>query len=238
MKSGVASTTLRWVVISLAVGIGASVTASESSAQRLDVGLKGGLSVANLTGEDVDQYDPQTLSAFTGGGFLTLRFTEAFAIQSEVSLLRKGAKIVFDDEVLDMAGEIRVDYIEVPLFLKLSTPPQGARSLVLAALAGPVLSFNSDCEIEASANGVSEKSKCDDMDVPIRSTEWGVAFGAGLGFPVGPGNIWLDGRYALGLTTIDDSDEEDDVRNYHFAVTAGYSLPLWNGRRTLAAVRR
>ena len=59
-----------------------------------------------------------------------------------------------------------------------------------------------------------------------------------MGVPIGRAHLWLDGRYVLGLTDIDDDAEEDlDLRNYHFAVTAGLSVPLWSGPRALASLR-
>ena len=57
----------------------------------------------------------------------------------------------------------------------------------------------------------------DDVE-DIKKTDFGIVFGFGTEF----GNICIDGRYEMGLTSIDDSDDNLDVKNRVFSFMLGY----------------
>ena len=60
----------------------------------------------------------------------------------------------------------------------------------------------------------------------MKSTEFGLQFGGGIGFPVGKGELGVDIRYILGLSTIDDSADEADVKNNVININLYYGFSL------------
>ncbi len=184
---------------------------------QMQLGVKAGLNLANLSGDDIEDTDART--GFAGGVFFMYQFSEMFAIQPEVYYTMKGAtqKDVFPG----VDATIKGDYFEIPVLLKLIIPLRGS-GIKPAIFAGPSLAFNTSAKIKIEADGESFEEDLED----IKSTDFGLVFGAGLGFPVGNGELGFDVRYILGLTTVDDSAEEADVKNgvINFNLYYGFSL--------------
>ncbi len=63
------------------------------------------------------------------------------------------------------------------------------------------LGINTTAKVKAEFDGQSQEEDLTDT----KSTEFGLQFGGGIGFPVGKGELGVDIRYILGLSTIDDS---------------------------------
>lgn len=193
---------------------------SVMQAQKMQIGPKAGVNIANLSGDDVEGTDSRT--GFGGGLFFMYQFSEMFGIQPEAYYTMKGAT-----EKLDVLGTTvdvtyTFDYVEVPLLLKLLIPIENS-AINPAIFAGPFVGFNTTAKIKAEADGQSEEMDIDE----VKSTEFGLAFGGGVGFPVGNNELGFDVRYILGLSTLDDSAEEADVKNsvINFNVYFGFSLP-------------
>ncbi len=67
-------------------------------AQRITAkGIKGGLNIATITGDDIEGFDSKM--GFVFGGFLTYEVNETFSFQPEVLFSRKGTK--FENEYID-----------------------------------------------------------------------------------------------------------------------------------------
>lgn len=68
---------------------------------------------------------------------------------------------------------------------------------------------------------------CADFGVPVKSIDIGAMGGAGLSIATGGSlAVTLDVLYNLGLTTIDDTSDEDDVKNRAWSIVAGVSFPV------------
>lgn len=67
---------------------------------------------------------------------------------------------------------------------------------------------------------MSAEADCDDQTVQLQveGTDFGLRFGAGVEI----GRFMLGGRYQLGLTSIDESSGNADIKNSVLAVTAGF----------------
>jgi len=189
------------------------------SLAQMQIGPKAGLNLANLSGDDIEDTDSKT--GFAGGVFFMYKFSDMFAIQPEAYYSMKGATDKFDYEGGTIDVTYSFDYIEVPLLLKLLIPITNY-SINPAIFAGPFVGFNTTAKAKAEADGQSEEQDVEDF----KSTEFGLAFGGGLGFPVGTNELGFDVRYILGLSTLDDSEEEADVKNsvINFNVYFGFSL--------------
>jgi hypothetical protein len=189
------------------------------SQAQMQIGPKVGLNISNVSGSDAGSPDSKT--GFAGGLFFMYQFSNMFAIQPEAYYTMKGAKEKQDIEGYTVEATVSLDYIEVPLLLKLIIPIQGS-SVHPAVFAGPAVGFNTTHKVKVEVEGQSAED-----DIPdVKSTEFSLVFGGGVGFPVGNNELGFDVRYNLGLTTIDDSADEYDVKNnvISFNVYFGFSL--------------
>ena len=63
-----------------------------------------------------------------------------------------------------------------------------------------------------------------DIKDEVKSFDFGVVFGGGLDFAAGSGSFVIDIRYTLGLTSVDDSGFDADLKNKVFSASIGYAL--------------
>ncbi|WP_022836511.1 porin family protein [Salisaeta longa] len=178
----------------------------------LKIGLRGGFAQSTVYGDDVAQSDYRP--GFSGGLFATYVVNDAFSIQPEVLYTVKGGKnIEFEGTTSDLRW--RLDYIQVPVLLKLSAPLNGV--ITPRLYVGPQVSFL----VGAEQNGV-------DVDDSLKSVDFGGVAGGEIGLDVSSftggvlDEIALDARYGLGLVALDDTAGELDVKNGTF--TSSLSL--------------
>ena len=192
---------------------------SISFGQGMQLGLKAGVNFANVVGDDVEGAESKT--GFAGGLFFMYQFNKLFAIQPEAYYIMKGAT---DEQTL--AGEtaevtLSLDYIEIPILFKVLIPIENS-PIRPSVFVGPYVGFNSTAKAKLEYMGQSVEDDIED----IKSTEFGLVFGAGLGFPVGTNEVGVDFRYGLGLTTLDDSAENADIKNSVFNINAYFGFNL------------
>jgi hypothetical protein len=201
--------------------------AGDGAAAEWTMGFKGGVALADLGGDDVDSDATETRAGFVGGAFAQADVSRNFGIRLEALYHMKGAST-------DAAGvdvTFQLDYFELPLLLVGQIP--ASESATFSAFAGPVFAFNASADLEASAGGLSGSVDISDY---IAGFEFGLAFGLGASFEAGPTVIALDGRYDLGLQTVDDgiadfvfgvgNGVEFDIKNRGFSFMAGIGFPL------------
>jgi hypothetical protein len=191
------------------------------SLAQIQIGPKVGLNIANIGGADADELVGESLDSKTGFGvgiFFMYQFSNMFAIQPEAYYSMKGATYKEDGGELT----ITLDYFEVPLLLKLIIPVEGS-NIRPSVFAGPAIGFNTTSKIKVEFDGESEEV---DMKDDTKPTDFSLVFGGGLGFMVGKNELGFDIRYILGLSSIDDSSDEIDLKNtaFSFNVYFGFSL--------------
>jgi len=186
---------------------------------QMQFGLKAGANISNLIGDDA--IDTETKTGFAAGVFFMYQFSTMFAIQPEIYYTMKGATEKQSISGVTVDFTYTLDYIEIPLLLKLLIPIQGS-SINPAIFAGPAIGINTTAKFKAEAQGQTLEEDLED----VKSTDIGLVVGAGIGFPVGENELGFDLRYILGLTTIDDSADEFDIKNsvVNFNVYFGFSL--------------
>ncbi len=210
---------------SIGLGIAALFAAPLAlEAQDVTIGVKGGVNVADLSiDEDGTDVETDTKSGIVGGVWAQFGISDIFAIRPEGLFSQKGTKSDIDG----LQFEAEIDYIEVPVLLVARVPTGG--SVRPYALAGPVISFETTCEIEIEGLGgeVSEDCETFDPEDPIltKGTDFGVAFGGGVEIETGK-LVWLaDGRYTLGLTDINDTEAApESYKNRAWSFTAGVGI--------------
>jgi hypothetical protein len=175
-------------------------------------GLRVGGTFMTFGGEDA----PSDLGRRTGltlGGFITFDFAGPFALQPELNYVQKGAE--------QANGTItKLDYIELPLLVKLQAPTGGAVSPHLFMGPTGALNINAEEETDAGTTDVSDN---------VRMVDLGLAFGIGLDAGLGAGTLLVDARYGLGVTSLDEDDdvaeaEDVSIRNQGFMITVGYAF--------------
>jgi len=206
------------IVLSLA---GASAfAATPAFGQGIDLGLKGGVNFAKLSGDDIE--DVSNRSGFAVGAFLNVSTGGFFSIQPEVLFSQKGAKLQSEDGEATM----KLSYVEIPVLLKVSPMLVGATGFKPFLYAGPVLGISAGCSISGEDEGISVDVDCGVGDfIDTKSTDLSAVFGAGGSFAVGRGTFSVEARYGLGLSDVFDV-EDMDVKNRAISVLVGYSIRL------------
>src|SRR5512134_3546851 len=102
-------------------------------------GVKGGVSLSHV---NADLFDTDNRTGFVGGVYGTFDLSPMFGVQPELLYVRKGAELFTTDVTIggitfgSVGTRLDVDYIEIPVLLRLSAPSPGPIDLRL--LAGPV----------------------------------------------------------------------------------------------------
>ena len=193
---------------------------SVSQAQ-IQLGPKAGLTIATVAGSDVEDFfgtTPDSRTGFNGGIFFMYQFNKMFAIQPEAYYIMKGAT----DNIEGVDVALKLDYIEVPLLLKLVIPVEGS-NVRPAIFAGPAIGFNMSAKVKGESG---EESAEVDVKDQVKSTDFSLIFGGGVGFMVGTNELGADVRYSLGLTSWDDSGNDADVKNNVISINAYFGFSL------------
>ncbi len=216
------------VAVVALVAVFALSSASVYAVEGLSAGAKAGLNIATLYGSDVEDAKMKIGAAF--GGFVNYSINDNIAVQPELLFSMKGAKSEFEEEILgvkfSMKETMKLSYLEIPILAKVSIPMEGKVKPVL--LIGPSLGIllSAKDKIEMEAAGVSASAEVDIKEI-IKPIDFGLVFGGGVDVAeLGPGNLTVDARYTLGLTSIDDSGLDLSMKNGVISVMAGYSFPL------------
>jgi len=176
-----------------------------AAAQSFELGVKGGMTVAAVTGpaqefESVVEETGTDLGVAIGGSFAYV-FTERLALQPEVLFVQKthALRLSSDDPLglftFDERFAVSLNYLEVPVLARVAI---GGRGLQL--LAGPSINFSLD-----------RNASVDLLDI-------GLVVGGGFYGRL----ITLEGRYEEGVTGSTSGPNEDQgVRNRAFLLLFG-----------------
>jgi outer membrane protein with beta-barrel domain len=182
------------------------VIGGSGQARAQAIGIKGGVSFGNISNKGLL---PSSLETRTGGalGVYLDSGTGLVSFGIEGLYAQRGAT---SNQSLATA-ETRLDYIDVPAYLKIMVPTPGVRPF---AYAGPQVSFEMKCRTAAGGRCPSGSSrKTTDFAGVIGG---GVRIGGNTGFTV-------EGRYVYGLTDLDLSTvtSSDSYKNRTFMLLIG-----------------
>lgn len=199
-----------WIAGALAAFM---VAAAPVDAQ-VRVGARVGANFANLSGDDADGFNSKT--GLYVQGVVGFPMGDFFGIETGLAYTQKGAF----EEHGDHEDEIDLTYLEIPVLFRANFSAEAFQPHLLV---GPSVAFNIGC---TSSEGNVETDCDDDDDTEIKGTDIGLIVGAGVDFPMGRMALTLDGFYNIGLTSIDDSVEDNDIRNEVWTIAAGISIPM------------
>jgi len=145
----------------------------DGTPQTKTFGLIGGVDFSTLTGSGVNNTKNRT--GFTGGAFFGVMVNNSVEVEPEILYAMKGTSFTDTDTTLAL------DYIEIPILVKLHLQPDGGMYL----LAGPAVDFNVSCKATAASS-----TDCSALGLSPNLT-----FGGVLGLGYSHGRIGIEGRY-------------------------------------------
>jgi hypothetical protein len=192
---------------------------SISQAQGLSIGPNVALNIASLGGKDVQSWLGSKVGMMIGG-FLNVPFGNMFALQPELAFTMEGAS----GSNAGTNVSVTANYIELPVLLKFYIPlAAGQQSIRPEIYAGPAIGLNVAASETDQSNGQTTNT---DLSSKVKSMDFSLVFGGGVGFKLGSGMLDFSLRYTLGLTTIDNSGNNATITTNSFAIVAGYAFSL------------
>jgi opacity protein-like surface antigen len=192
------------------------------------VGVKGGVAIEKLGGDDVTSDQVESRTGFVGGAYFQADLSSHFGVRLETLYFMKGASA----DSADVSATVKLDYVEFPLLAVAHLPVSEKARIDI--FGGPTFSFNTKAEVEASIGSFSGSA---DIGDAVKGFDFGLTFGAGMSFDVGSAILGIEGRYGFSLDTIADSDFANDsgvsdfsggadVKTKGFAVMASVGIPV------------
>jgi hypothetical protein len=154
-----------------------ALTSSTAAWAQVGGGIKVGVNLATLSGFN-DASTTQRVG-ITAGGFMTVGLAPMIAFEPEVLFSMQGSKLHVGTSGVSSDVTAKLDYVQVPLLLRLGNSGKAAASLY--AVAGPTFG------ILVRNQGVTDE---------LKNTDLGMVVGAGVTFS----RLLLEGRYTTGLT--------------------------------------
>ncbi len=211
----------RLAPVVLAALVAAPFLATAARAE-ISLGLKGGICVSQITS---DVLDPKWRTGAGGGVSLAIGLLPQLEFAPELLYVRKGAELFATDITIGgiTFGDIRtnfdLDYVELPLLLRFNLLPTSRARLMLEG--GPVVALKTAEKLTTS--GLASLSLSSDE---IKSNDYGLMLGGGVGLPLGTARLTLEGRYTFGLADVNDLPFGGELKNSDALILAGLEFPL------------
>jgi len=190
----------------------AMLACGAAAAEKARYGIKVGVNFANLEGDFQEEFwESKARVAPVIGGYAIVKLNEILYAQPEILLSYKGAKTA-EEQYRD---EIRLSYIDIPVFLKAVFPLHA--SLRPNLFVGPAVNLLTGSEYHSGKLNWEIEDETTNFDVSV-------IFGAGLDITNGKGAFVIEGRYTIGFESVDDRREPKDMRNRVFSLLGGYTF--------------
>ncbi len=178
---------------------------SAANSQGFHLGIKGGANVNKLTGKS---FNDQFSFGYHLGGFAEIGLGKKFSVQPEVlfNQINQDTSSQFRDiyNLSNVNSNVKLNYLSVPILLNYRL------SNFLALQAGPQFGILMDQNKKLLANGQDAFKKGD--------------FSMLGGIQLKLSSIRIYGRYALGLSNLNDIDNKDKWKSQSFQVGIGLAI--------------
>ncbi|MBD0256185.1 MAG: PorT family protein [Cytophagales bacterium] len=215
----------------------AALAVSTCGFAQISIIPKVGVNVSNAAISENNDYPGQkSLLGLTAGLGINFPLTsDAFlSVQPEILYSQKGWAGESSNALAGYEGTYRLNYLEVPLLLKINFGGETIRAYVNA---GPSFGYLLGGRVDGrlTALGVELFNIDDKLEftetpsltnlnqIDANRTEIGLNFGGGAGYSFGGKVLFVDVRYNLGLS---DYNRSFESKNRVFALTAGLQIPL------------
>lgn len=177
-----------------------------ANAQKIRVGVHAGIDAARFRISGVEGGPLKYKSELTGGVSVEAAFSPIVGVQLEGNFSQQGTGLINDDGANALTYSL--DYITVPVLLKLAATPQ------LSFHAGPQIGFL----LSGHQRNISNPGQ-DDIKDQLEKTAYYAVFGSEYRFNNG---VTIGARYNSGLGMINKVGSE--IRNTYFSFRLGYSF--------------
>lgn len=193
----------------LAIGfLGGPSSRAAAQGKGLEMGFRGGVSVASASVEVSETFEESNRTGFVGGIFVDYN-AGVLGFQVGAQYAQKGV----DLEIGQAVNEFRLSYLEIPGVVKLGIPLGVIKPSVFG---GAALGFKTGCD-----------SSGEDCGDEFKGTDFTGIAGADVTMYLGSISLWADGRYHFGFSDISDaSDVVGDLKNRNWTFQAGIGFPL------------
>ncbi len=183
-----------------------------SNAQEASFGVKAGLNLANIVG---DNTDGDMRYSFHFGGIAEIPLSQDFVFGPEVLYSSQGIKNEFSEGSLTSKSELKLNYIQIPLMFKYFIADGFSLDF------GPQVGFLNSAKhyFDVSDDGFSS-SGSDNVKKFYSGFDFGI--NGGLGYRLENG-LFFQGRYNIGLANILDADSDGfKAQNSVLQFSAGF----------------
>lgn len=172
------------------------------------LGVKAGLDISRVSNEDLPSgIEKVSKLGFQGGFVGNLGFGKFLSVQMELLFAQKGLEISETASGVTVKAWETVNYLEIPLLAKFSLP---AGPVVIYANVGPSFGIGLFGKFGSKPDmGIDQKVTFDEGG--LKRFDFGLLFGAGAGIKVGKGLIYLDLRYGLGISDINNVTDAEKM---------------------------
>jgi hypothetical protein len=166
---------------------------------QIQASVKAGLNFATVSGDfDVGAHKNFRVGGVFGGG-VSVGVTDMIRFEPDILYSMEGIRVNIEAVQDGPDYTAQLDYLRIPLLLRLSPGPD-ARGYVLV---GPSVGFLVKKDIDSEAD---EEFQDDDLEDAFKDVDFGIVIGAGFSW----NRTFLEGRYNIGLTNINDENGADE----------------------------
>jgi hypothetical protein len=202
---------------------------------------------ANLSGLSIDpeiQGNINTKTGFAAGAAIIYNFSSMFGLQLEPTYMQKGAKlhIPYTDVglILEVEQTIEVNYIDIPVLFRVSFGEDFIKPYLLAGgyIAFPLEDGTTTLDnLIGNGQDITELLPDETLDLfkpelVTNSIDYGLNFGAGVDFPLGIIDIFLEAQYSIGFSKLTEEYFifpdilNPDIKNRGLQIKAGLLFSL------------
>jgi len=194
----------------LIISSGVALAVQGNLAAQAEFGVKAGASFGNIKDKGVLPGSLKTRTGLAGGAFLGYR-AAVIGVGIEALYAQRGAES--DQSISD--ATTKLDYVDIPAYLKVSIPAPGVRPFLYA---GPQVSFEVKCRTAGGSADCADNGR--------KQTDYAAVIGGGIRLGGESLGFLVEGRYVYGLADLKLSTVTTGAsyKNRTFMVLVGIGL--------------
>jgi len=180
---------------------------------QVQIGVQAGINLTDINMDLTTQegFNTAMRTRAIMGGIITYNFSPMLSLQLEPAYVQKGATVNFPYSeggfTADVEVSVSANYLDIPILLKASFLDGPVRPYLLAGGSVDLLLGDAKINVEkASINGqdVLDLIPPDEREqtLELKNTDYILSFGAGITIPLSLFELFIEGRYDLGLTNV------------------------------------